>query len=293
MQKGEKVALVQECVELIGSKWEELLYKHDGCRILQALLKYGNKEQKTKVIEKIKEHYLHIMSQKYSHYLASKAYLHAPTSEQKAFFRGIVTGEINKYIIHAYASEVIEYIYSLSTEQEKREMVFSFYGNYFLLLKEIDDGNKQVSLKEFLEKKPQLSESILNKLEKVSTKVVEKGLTRHTIVQAILYDFFRTTTDLERLKNLADLMKEALPSLLASYKGLYVACACFNLLEAKDRKVVIKSLKDVLKEMLSNKISHLFVIHVLNSLDDTQLSKKKVLTEVLKSLDDLINDKYY
>lgn len=133
----------------------------------------------------------------------------------------------------------------------------------------------------------------MHKLEKVSSKVVEKGLTRHTIVQAILYDFFKTSTDIERLKNLADLMKETLPSLLASYKGLYVACACFNLLDAKDRKVVIKSLKDVLKEMLTNKISHLFIIHILNNLDDTQLSKKKIITEILKSIDELISDKYY
>ena len=116
MEKGSKVALVQECIDLIGLKFPELLYKHDGCRILQALLKYGSKEQKTKVIDKIKDHYLHIMSQKYSHYLASKAFLHAPTQEQKAFFRSTVTTEINKYIIHAYASEVIEYIYSLSND---------------------------------------------------------------------------------------------------------------------------------------------------------------------------------
>ena len=88
-------------------------------------------------------------------------------------------------------------------------------------------------------------------------------------------------------------MKEALPSLLSSYKGLYVACASFSLLDAKDRKVVIKSLKDDLKEMLTNKISHLFIIHILNNLDDTQLSKKKIISEILKSIDELISDKYY
>lgn len=53
-----------------------------------------------------------------------------------------MTSEINKHIIHAYASEVIEYIYTLSTEQEKREMVFSFYGNYFFLLKEVESSDK-------------------------------------------------------------------------------------------------------------------------------------------------------
>lgn len=74
-------------------------------------------------------------------------------------------------------------------------MVFSFYGNYFLLLKEVEtssvENKKNISLKEFLEKKPNLREQILHKLEKVANKLVEKGLTRHTVVQAILYDFYQ------------------------------------------------------------------------------------------------------
>ncbi len=71
-------------------------------------------------------------------------------------------------------------------------MVFSFYGNYFLLLKEVEsEANKHISLKEFLEKKPNLADTILHKLEKQATKLVEKGLTRHTIVQAILFDFYQ------------------------------------------------------------------------------------------------------
>jgi hypothetical protein len=74
-------------------------------------------------------------------------------------------------------------------------MVFSFYGNYFLLLKEVESTsatkNHQISLKEFLEKKPNLADTILHKLEKQATKLVEKGLTRHTIVQAILFDFYQ------------------------------------------------------------------------------------------------------
>jgi len=64
-------------------------------------------------------------------------------------------------------------------------------------------------------------------------------------------------------------MKEKLPSLLASRQGLLAANSIFNMLDAKDRKIVVKSLKEPLKEMFSNKIAHLFVIHVINTLDDT------------------------
>lgn len=131
----------------------------------------------------------------------------------------------------------------------------------------------------------------MDKLEPVVNKLVEKGLTRHSIVQAILQDYIECQPDKEKLQQLADLMKEKLPALLASNEGLNVACALFSILDAKDRKNAIKSLPVV--EMLSNKIAHLFLIHIANTLDDTQLTKKKLLHESLKVVDDLIGDKFY
>jgi hypothetical protein len=73
------------------------------------------------------------------------------------------------------------------------------------------------------------------------------------------------------------LIKEKLPALLASKQGLYVACACFTMIDSKDRKMVIKSLKEVMKEMFTNKISYLFVSHILYTLDDTTLAKKRII----------------
>ena len=82
-----------------------------------------------------------------------------------------------------------------------------------------------------------------------------------------------------------------MPALLASKEGLKVACGLFNILDAKDRKLVVKSLP--VTEMITNRIAHLFVIHVNNTLDDTQLTKKKILHEALKLVDDNINDRSY
>lgn len=45
--------------------------------------------------------------------------------------------------------------------------------------------------------------------------------------------------------------------------------------------------------MLANKNAHLFLIHVVNTLDDTQLTKKKLLHEALKVVDDKIGEKFY
>lgn len=46
----EKHIIVNECIQLINGKYSELCYKHDGCRILQALVKYGNRPQRELVV---------------------------------------------------------------------------------------------------------------------------------------------------------------------------------------------------------------------------------------------------
>jgi len=82
-----KYLIVKETIELIGDKFEDLIYKHDGCRIIQALIKHGAKDQKVFVIDSIKEHIVELMSKKYSRHLAQKAYFYAPLPAQKQYFR--------------------------------------------------------------------------------------------------------------------------------------------------------------------------------------------------------------
>lgn len=88
-------------------------------------------------------------------------------------------------------------------------------------------------------------------------------------------------------------MKEKLPSLLASKQGLYVACAMFQILDAKDRKLVVKSVQEPLKEMATNKIAHLFLLHILNNLDDTVMSKKKILQDLILTIDENKSDENF
>ena len=82
-----KAALVQECIDAIGDKFEDLIYKHDGCRIVQAMIKHGSVKQKELIIDSIKEHVVELMTKKYSNHLTQKAYYYAPKPEQKKYIR--------------------------------------------------------------------------------------------------------------------------------------------------------------------------------------------------------------
>jgi hypothetical protein len=185
----------------------------------------------------------------------------------------------------------VEYIFAQCSEQEKREMIFGVYGNFSLVLKDLLTKNKNISLKEFMEEKPQLSGGILEKLDPIVQKLIEKGQTRHTIVQAILLDYIECETSREKVHSIADTIKEKLSALLASKEGLKAACSLFNVLDSKDRKAAVKNLP--VAEMVVNRIAHLFLIHVAYTLDDTQLTKKKLLHEAIKVVDDNINNTFY
>ena len=89
---AERHSIIDDCFAQIGDKWYDLLYKHDGCRILQAFLKYGNRPQRETVVDKIKDQFVHLASQKYSHYLASKMFVFAPREDQKTFLRKELSG---------------------------------------------------------------------------------------------------------------------------------------------------------------------------------------------------------
>ena len=89
---------------------------------------------------------------------------------------------------------------------------------------------------------------------------------------------------------LADCMKEKMPTLLASKAGLQVACGLFNILDAKNRKIVVKTLAEPLKEMATNRIASQFIAHVLNNLDDTVISKKKIIHDLMLMIDEGVEE---
>ena len=39
-----KYQIVKESIDIIGDKFKDLIYKHDGCRIMQALIKHGSRD---------------------------------------------------------------------------------------------------------------------------------------------------------------------------------------------------------------------------------------------------------
>lgn len=73
---------------------------------------------------------------------------------------------------------MIEQVYVNSSASEWRDIVISFYGSHFLLLKE----NSSIPLKELIQTKAKALDGIQGKIEALASKLIDKGLIRHSVV---------------------------------------------------------------------------------------------------------------
>ena len=81
--KTDKSPLVKKVLSLVGEKFENYCYKHDGCRVLQGCLKYGTKEQRKNIIDNLIPFLFKIICGKYSIYLSGKIFKYADNDQKK------------------------------------------------------------------------------------------------------------------------------------------------------------------------------------------------------------------
>lgn len=284
--KEQRVELVDNCLKIIGKDQRKYAFKHDGCRILQCMLKRGSMEQKKTIIGSMIDIFAELLTYKYSYHLAYRMVEYCDDEGQKEELLKIMMNKLNTYITHIYASEVVEHMYSLSTPKNKKRFLHAFYGNLFLILQE----NKSKSIRALVKEKPLVKEEILKKLENLAHKLIDKGLTRHTIVQAILYDYVSIASD-EQQNEVLQMLIETFPALLSSKQGLKVACGLFSIASSKERRTIVKTIKPLVEEMAVNPVSSLFLLYICSSLDDTVLGKKSIVNTLVKIYEDIHEDK--
>lgn len=94
-----KTELVAEGIALIKD-YSLLIFKHDGCRVLQQMIKHGSLEQKSKIIDSIKGNFVDLLMKKYSFKLAQKVYYYAPKKSQRMELLKILKQHIPSLIVH-------------------------------------------------------------------------------------------------------------------------------------------------------------------------------------------------
>lgn len=105
--KEQRKELMDHLFEIIDNDYKKIIFKHDGCRVLQSMLKNGNVEHRERIITGVLPFFADLLTQKYSYHLALKMVEFCPNDKLHSELLSKVINRIGKFIMHMFAAEVI------------------------------------------------------------------------------------------------------------------------------------------------------------------------------------------
>ncbi|KAK7488494.1 hypothetical protein BaRGS_00020279 [Batillaria attramentaria] len=271
----------------VQGKVKELAVVHDSARIIQCLVQYGSPEQRAAVLEEIKDHIVDLCKNKYAKFIIRKL-LKYGSKPQKALIIKAFHGHVRKLIRHKEASDIVEYAYNdFANALQRLFLLEEFYGPAFSMFKTHTTRSLDDVLLEQQDKIPM----VMHNLKETLLPLIDKQILAHSMVHKIFFDFFKYADESLR-KDMIEALRESVIHMLHTREGARVAMACVWHGSAKDRKVMIKSLKGHVVKICKEEAGHLALLAMFDVVDDTVLVQKVILDEILKNLTEVMSDNH-
>lgn len=274
----------------------DLVMKHDASRVVQTLVKYSTKERRDKVVEALKGNYYQLATSSYGKYLLVKL-LHYGLKESRALIVNELHGKLRKLMRHKEGAYVVEDLYVLySTAEQKYQMIREFWGSEYATFK---DSGKGKSVLEVAAESSERRQLIMTNLVGTITASVEKGSTGFQILHAAMREYTTLLTeDLDandtQIREFIDLLAEQVAELVHTPEGAEVASTLIALANAKERKTLVKTLRQHSDKLIKNEHGNLVLITMFMTVDDTKLTDKAFSQELFtpQQLPELVQDKF-
>ncbi|KAK6465088.1 Puf family RNA-binding protein [Scheffersomyces coipomensis] len=288
--------LCDEVWELSKDVILDLVLKHDASRVVQTLIKYSSKERRAKIIDSLKGNFYQLATSSYGKYLLVKL-LHYGSKESRGKILDELHGKLRKLMRHKEGAYVAEDLYVLySTAEQRHQIIREFWGAEYAVFRDSGKGKNVLEVTKESSEKKQL---IMTNLFGTIKASVEKGSTGFQILHAAMKEYVSILEDNVELhdtqiRDFIDLLEEQFAELVHTQEGAEVASALIALANAKERKVIIRSLKSHTEELIKNEHGNLVLITLFLTVDDTVLVHKSFGQEIFtKELTPkLIQDKF-
>nr|XP_004653049.1 pumilio homolog 3 [Jaculus jaculus]XP_044997072.1 pumilio homolog 3 [Jaculus jaculus] len=286
--KEKRAKLMCDLQKLIQGKIKTIAFAHDSTRVIQCFIQYGNEEQRKQAFEELQADLVELSKAKYSRNIVKKFLMYGSKPQIAEIIRSF-KGHVRKMLRHAEASAIVEYAYNDKAILEQRNMLAEeLYGNTFQLYKSADHP----TLDKVLEVQPGKLELIMDEMKQILTPMAQKeAVIKHSLVHKAFLDFF-TYAPPKLRSELIEAIREAVIYLAHTHDGARVAMHCLWHGTPKDRKVIVKTMKTYVEKVANGQYSHLVLLAAFDCIDDTKLVKQIIISEIISSLPNIVNDKY-
>ncbi|KAJ1686017.1 hypothetical protein LUZ63_017407 [Rhynchospora breviuscula] len=319
VSKEDRSKFVSEALRKMGGKFMEIAGSHVSARVLQTCIKYCTQEEKDKVFDALRPHFLTLARKKYAVHLVKKL-LDSASKKQFELFVSSLHGQVASLLRHSVGAAVVEHVYHLAKGSQKRSLLVEMYSTELQLFKDLTKTNS-ARLLDIIAKLGLQKSSVLQHMTQVIQPLLEKGIVDYSIVHTAILEYLTIadkTSATDVIRQLISQIEgsassdeiEVTPNLPKKFKkkskrlaqpllvrmmhnrdGLKIAVLCVKHGTAKDRKKIIKSMKGHVRKLALDQYGSLLLICILSTVDDTKLVNKIIMQEIKKALNDLVHDK--
>lgn len=293
--KDERTKAIAELWESTKGHVLEISRGHKGGRILQTIVKYGNKEQRTGVAMELEPEWRAMMESKYSKFLMSKLIRYCPSI--RPLLVPVIAKNITSLLFHAHAIQPISDFYDLyASAKERRGLVRGFYPREVAIF---DSADIQ-GLEQALESAPEAGRTrILEGVEKsvldifnATQKTALAQSIFHRLVNEYLTCIYKYSEDpTAKMHELLAASLESLPEIVHTKDGSAVVRELLVRGTAKDRKSILQVLRKHIEPIAKDADAQLVLFTAFDVVDDTKLMGKAFVADIVGLADSLATDK--
>uniref|UniRef100_A0A8C7WUZ0 Pumilio RNA-binding family member 3 n=1 Tax=Oryzias sinensis TaxID=183150 RepID=A0A8C7WUZ0_9TELE len=283
-----KKKLMKKLHDLIRGNTKQMAFAHDSVRILQCFLQFGSHKQRQEVFEDLKDDVISLCKSSYGRHVVKKLLMYG-NKELVAAVMQTFKGHVRQMLRHSAASTIIEYAYNDKAMLAQRLMLADeLYGNTYAICKSSEHNTIEKVVKANADKVA----SIMDDMKQILLPMASKEqVIKHSLVHKAFLDFFLFAPDKQR-SEMIESIRESVVYMAHTHDGARVAMHCLWHGTAKDRKVIIKTMKTYMVKFATGEFGHLVLLALFDCVDDTKLIRQAVLSEVLSSLKEVISNKH-
>ncbi|KAH8271132.1 hypothetical protein KR018_001282 [Drosophila ironensis] len=272
----------------VGDTIAKVVKAHDTARVLQCMLKYAAPALRAEISEHLLPFTVDMCQSKYAQFCVQRMLKYGSPATKTKLVDSLM-GHVVRLSGHNIASGLLDTMYQGATPQQRIHMRQEFYGDLYRKAKDASVKTLSDTYKEATNMKSSILSAVKSNLDHVANK----QLVDNALVHAVMLEYLRACDeDEEKLEETVTAFAALVPHMLSTKEGSEAAVICFYKSTPKNRRAIIKNIKEHLLKIATHEHGHVFLISLLNSLDDTKAAKKAIYDHLHGDLRTLVASQY-
>ncbi|KAK0412801.1 hypothetical protein QR680_006418 [Steinernema hermaphroditum] len=280
--EAERTKLLTKLVETIRGKIPALAFNHATSRVIQAILKSGSKDLRDAVFEELNPELLRLMKSKFGKHIYVKLLRMADESKRRIMFDAL-NGHCVRLLKNTDGAVCLESIFNDFASAEQRFRIASeFYGNDFMFFR---DQVTERNIADIFEKHP------TKKNPGQHPRGTGRAHRQYTLTHRLLLEYISHCTNEDRATLIAS-VADRVAEIVHTPDGSAVGMRCVWNGTVKDRKMIVKNFKGLVASACKEQYAHRVLLAIFDSVDDTVLVNKYILSEIGASIGEVCDNKF-